>query len=301
LMALTALALIILAIFGLIISYYFFIPKSKSTVDKVDRYLCRTSVKAMADTKVLKTPSPLGLNCYTRFVTLKPDKKFEIAQKDNRIEKSITSKEELRDAYADELGGCFWQMGGEDGKSLYNPFSPFESSGQSRCVICATIDIDSDILKKYGGTIDQFNKHLRTHNYKDVGIDVPYNQLLGLQDKEFPDFRLDRDGKPVSYSVVWAITSTDTQTRTTVYSVGLGLLGGAGGHVAGCLAGSLMIPIPPFSLIGCVVGLGAGAAVGSKAGYGAGVLHTLIEDQTYSTNTIIIPADEAEKHCAQLY
>ncbi|MBD3259068.1 hypothetical protein GF371_00390 [Candidatus Woesearchaeota archaeon] len=301
LIGLKAFVLIVLVLFGLFIAYTFFIPKSKSTVEQVDRYLCRTSVKAKAETKILKTPSPVNLECYTRFATIEPSKKYEYEKKDNRIRKGVSSKEELREAYADELGGCFWQMGGENGESLYNPFSPFESTGQARCVICSTIDIDEEIIKKYGGTIDKFNSHLRSHNYKDVGIDVPYSRLLGLQNKEFPDFRIERNNKPMSYSVVWIISSTPAKTRTTVYTVGLGILGAGGGYAAGCLAGSVMMPIPPFSLLGCVVGAGAGGAAGAGVGYGAGVIHTLAEDQTYSTNTLIIPADEAEKHCAQLY
>jgi hypothetical protein len=226
-------------------------------------------------------------------------KSYGHEQSDNRVKKKISTKEELREVYADELGGCFWQMGGENGQALYNPYSPFEHEGETRCIICATIDIDEEILKKYGGTIDEFNKHLKTHNFKDIGVDVPYNRLLGLQDKQFPDFKIDLAGKPVSYSVIWTISSTPA--KTTVWSLGGGAAGAAGGYVVGCLAGAVMIPVPPFSLIGCVVGTGVGGAAGATVGYGAGVIHTLVEDQEYSVNTAILPANAAEKNCAQLY
>ncbi|MBW2987069.1 hypothetical protein KY336_00835 [Candidatus Woesearchaeota archaeon] len=288
---LRALAMIILVVFGLVIAYLYFIPKTSETIQGVDRHLCRTSVKAKAQTKFLKTQSPLDMNCYTRFVTAEAGKTYGHQQSDNRVTKKITSKEELREVYADELGGCFWQMGGENGQALYNPYSPFEHEGETRCVICSTIDIDQEILKKYGGTLDEFNKHLKTHNFKDVGVDIPYDRLLGLQNKQFPDIKLELGGKPMSYSAIWAISSTPA--KTTVWSVG----GGIAGHVGGCLVGSIVIPIPPFNLIGCV----AGASVGGTAGYGAGVIHTLAEDQDYSVNVAIIPANEAEKNCAQLY
>jgi short subunit fatty acids transporter len=54
---LRALAMIVLVVFGLIIAYLYFIPKASETVQSVDRHLCRTSVKAKAQTKFLKKQS----------------------------------------------------------------------------------------------------------------------------------------------------------------------------------------------------------------------------------------------------
>lgn len=297
------LIVIILVVAAGMLVFYFTVITTQQTTSIVDRSICRDSLIAKEATVFLESESPIEMACFTRYVDIKYGK-YKEKKKQNKITFYVDDKKQLEQIFADEIAGCWWQMG----EGTIRPFGGFESTGEVRCVICTEISMDEEVARNFPQL--DLNEYMSKNNYKSpesLGVDQNYLDLLKTP-SFFPQvFETQVDNKPMHYSIVWASSQTKRLPDGTIdlsadpgtiswYRTG-GMALGAG---TGCVVGTFIIP-GVGTAIGCKLGAVVGTATGYFVGFAGGIIHTIVGDQDFTSEVHLAPYDAVAKYCKRLY
>lgn len=287
----TVLRVIVLLIVLLVASFfllYFETYAGEQAVQKVNPCLCRLSVDRVAATKVFETPSRFALDCNTRYVNIKKDDSYKVKQEGERVDYHVPDKKKLKDALAREIILGWWEMGAGE-KNPYPNLVTLTGGRNSRCVITSQVTVDQSIVDSFGGSITDFNNHLKNYDFNECGVQKKGRGLLGDQ-LYFDRIDFAQGGKPITLSIVWAATITeDLQRARWITEAGkkLAVVGGALGFIPGL---NVVLPTGALSLTG---------AAGTAGGIGYNL--ATIDDDAYLFAIAVGPADEVGKRCGQLY
>ncbi len=291
--------LVLVIIFSLT---FFTIDSTQKAIDKTERDLCLASVKRAESLRLLKGDSIVPIDCRTRFVEIKEGTK-KSKRKNNQFTYEVDTQKELMKVFADEMAGCWYEMGSGD----VNMFGNFDSD--KRCVICSEISIDPKLAVKYksvGLEGDSFQDFLRENKFSTPIFQAKYSEVLKIEEgivgsgevggqKSFPNIVISDAGGAIPYSVIFSMYNKNQ------------LYGSVGGSalVSGlvCIGGAA-IAIKTLG-IGIPVAIAACTGV-TTAGTTAGIVYNNIRTDEkgvqYYPAWYIKPAAEAvEAGCSQLY
>lgn len=261
-LALSALVVIILVLFVGGILVLISIGLLRSGSEFAEREICRSSIAAVA----AKQKQTLGdliyplndISCFTRYVTITTGQRFSQRTGDNAVEITVSSQEEAMRAVAEEMAGCWWQMGSGD-MDKYN-FIENDRDTTNMCFACADIFFTDEYIEEFGLTLgssnNSFHNFLQTAVVKDLqlGKNTTYAAVLPGASR-YPDSLSIADSYSVTYAIGHKSYWVESLAGQSALVAGGGTLG-AGAVVGGTAAAG-----------GAAVGLatGAGALAGAKA------------------------------------
>ena len=301
---------LILVLVFIFLLTFFTVDSTQKAIDKTERDLCLASVKRAESLRILKGDSIVPIDCRTRFIEIKEGTK-KPKRKGNQFTYEINNKKDLMKVFADEMAGCWYQMGSGN----VNMFGNFD--GDKRCVICSEISIDPKMAAKYksvGLDEDTFNDFLTDNKFSTPIFPEGYSKVLKIEEgvvgagevggqKSFPNIKIADAGGAIPYSVIFSIYN---------YNQMFGIVGGsaAGSTLGSALicAGGALIAIKtiglgvPVAIIACSGVTAGGAAIGTSAGL---IYNSAREDERgnqYFPAWYVKPAADAlEAGCSQLY
>ncbi len=289
---------------------FFTVDSTQKAIDKTERDLCLSSVKRAESLRLFKADSIIPIDCRTRFVEIREGNK-KPKRKDNQFTYEIDSQKELMKVFADEIAGCWYQMGSGN----VNMFGNFDSD--KRCIICSEISIDPKMAAKYksvGLDGDTFSDFLKENKFSTPIFQDKFSKILKIEEgivgagevggqKSFPNIKISDAGGAIPYSVIFSIYNYNQMFGV----VGGSAVGSATGSALIC-AGGALIAIKtvglgiPAAIIACSGITAGGAAVGTSAGLVYNALRTDEKGIQYFPAWYIKPAAEAvDAGCSQLY
>lgn len=298
--------IIILILTVFFILFPFFTQKPAEASQAFGAEECRASIRArnlgqidVADvTEVSLVDVPLKCSTKTiHFMYGTPKVEGKGTTKVTYYVNKETAEQKIKEVYANEWAECFWQT---------NEGKVFSKKDVQRCMICADVQIDSEVLDKTGiRKLNNFNQYLKENKYKRVGetyydyliggkegtledVDENYNNLLLVQYNKDGTMLVDEFGrpKPMPYSIIFTKFKPPRELKA----------GTSFGVVAGvsCAVG----------IASWWTGVGAGFLVGCGAGIGGGVFTGAIryfEGGDDLSGVFILPFDAIPATCQQMY
>ena len=303
---------------------FYSIDSTQKAIDKTERDLCLASVKRAESLRFFKSDSIVPIDCRTRFVEIKEDKvlfsgaaisdsgnqkrikdntKLKSKRSGNTFTFYVDSQKELMKVFADEMAGCWYQMGSGN----VNMFGNFD--GDKRCVICSEISIDPKLATKYktvGLEGDSFQDFLKENQFSTPIFQAKYSEVLKIEEgivgfgevgdqKSFPNIVISDAKGTIPYSVIFSMYNENQLLESVGGST---ILAGAvciGGAAIAIKTLGLGIPVAIAACTGVT-------AAGTTAGIVYNDIRTDEKGVQYYPAWYIKPAAEAvEAGCSQLY